>query len=145
MCVPVCVLQVCVWRVDHVSVVVVKTPICVIHTHTELVMSVSFNEDGSRIATTCRDRRVRVLEPRTGHILQVHQCLCVCISPQKEIKSLFRSSADRHTGNVRVCVFRSHAMSLIRPSKFCSCPTETCCSQLEPPSGTRDSSPFGTQ
>ncbi|XP_017342326.1 coronin-2B isoform X1 [Ictalurus punctatus] len=62
--------KVCVWCVDDVGVAVVKTPVCVIHTHTDLVTSVSFSEDGSRIATTCRDRQVRVLEPRTGHTLQ---------------------------------------------------------------------------
>ncbi|XP_058266701.1 coronin-2B isoform X2 [Hemibagrus wyckioides] len=85
----VCVLQVCVWRVDHVGVVVVKTPVCVIHTHTDLVMSVSFSEDGSRIATTCRDRRVRVLEPRTGHTLQES-----CNESHKAFKVLFLSNRN---------------------------------------------------
>lgn len=39
-----------------------------------LLLSVSFNSDGSRLAVTSTDRRVRVLDPRTGKILQV--CLC---------------------------------------------------------------------
>uniref|UniRef100_A0A7N8YHF1 Coronin n=1 Tax=Mastacembelus armatus TaxID=205130 RepID=A0A7N8YHF1_9TELE len=30
-----------------------------------------FNCDGSRLAVTCKDRRIRVLDPRTGKILQV--------------------------------------------------------------------------
>ncbi|KAK1803529.1 hypothetical protein P4O66_020736, partial [Electrophorus voltai] len=61
--------QVCVWRLDTVTAVA-KTPVCVIRSHTDLVLSVSFSEDGSRLATTCRDRNVRVLDPRTGHLLQ---------------------------------------------------------------------------
>ncbi|KAK3547630.1 hypothetical protein QTP86_026302, partial [Hemibagrus guttatus] len=81
--------RVCVWHVDHVGVVVVKTPVCVIHTHTDLVMSVSFSEDGSRIATTCRDRRVRVLEPRTGHTLQES-----CTESHKAFKVLFLSNRN---------------------------------------------------
>lgn len=36
-----------------------------------LLLSVSFNSDGSRLAVTSTDRRVRVLDPRTGKILQV--------------------------------------------------------------------------
>uniref|UniRef100_A0A3Q4BAQ6 Coronin n=1 Tax=Mola mola TaxID=94237 RepID=A0A3Q4BAQ6_MOLML len=36
-----------------------------------LLLSVSFNSDGSRLAVTSKDRRVRVLDPRTGTILQV--------------------------------------------------------------------------
>nr|XP_004573977.1 coronin-2B [Maylandia zebra] len=36
-----------------------------------LLLSVSFNSDGSRLAVTCKDRHVRVLDPRTGKILQV--------------------------------------------------------------------------
>uniref|UniRef100_A0A3Q2ZSJ1 Coronin 2A n=1 Tax=Kryptolebias marmoratus TaxID=37003 RepID=A0A3Q2ZSJ1_KRYMA len=36
-----------------------------------LLLSVSFNSDGSRLAVTSKDRRVRVLDPRAGKILQV--------------------------------------------------------------------------
>ncbi|RVE60822.1 hypothetical protein OJAV_G00184510 [Oryzias javanicus] len=36
-----------------------------------LLLSVSFNSDGSRLAVTSKDRRVRVLDPRLGKILQV--------------------------------------------------------------------------
>ncbi|KAM9425677.1 coronin-2B-like [Pholidichthys leucotaenia] len=36
-----------------------------------LLCSVSFNSDGSRLAATSKDRRVRVLDPRTGKILRV--------------------------------------------------------------------------
>ncbi|KAM4537343.1 coronin-2B-like [Odontesthes bonariensis] len=36
-----------------------------------LLLSVTFNSDGSRLAVTSKDRRVRVLDPRAGKILQV--------------------------------------------------------------------------
>ncbi|KAI3375990.1 hypothetical protein L3Q82_016521, partial [Scortum barcoo] len=36
-----------------------------------LLLSASFNSDGSRLAVTSKDRRIRVLDPRTGKILQV--------------------------------------------------------------------------
>lgn len=36
-----------------------------------LLLSVCFNSDGSRLAVTSKDRRIRVLDPRTGNILQV--------------------------------------------------------------------------
>lgn len=45
-----------------------------------LLLSVSFNNDGSRLAVTSKDRRVRVLDPRTGKILQVCSfCLRVLV------------------------------------------------------------------
>ncbi|XP_020557569.1 coronin-2A isoform X2 [Oryzias latipes] len=48
-----------------------------------LLLSVSFNSDGSRLAVTSKDRRVRVLDPRAGKILQVlesEECLFLCLS-----------------------------------------------------------------
>ncbi|XP_061664156.1 coronin-2B-like [Syngnathoides biaculeatus] len=36
-----------------------------------LLLSVSFNREGNRLAVASKDRRVRVLDPRTGRILQV--------------------------------------------------------------------------
>uniref|UniRef100_A0A3Q3IPR0 Coronin n=1 Tax=Monopterus albus TaxID=43700 RepID=A0A3Q3IPR0_MONAL len=36
-----------------------------------LLLSVSFNSNGSRLAVTSKDKRVRVLDPRTGKVLQV--------------------------------------------------------------------------
>ncbi|KAG9269413.1 coronin-2B-like [Astyanax mexicanus] len=61
--------QVFVWCLDGAGSVV-KTPVCVIHLHTDLVLSLGFNEDGSRLATTCKDRRIRIIDPRTGQLLQ---------------------------------------------------------------------------
>uniref|UniRef100_A0A3B3DG67 Coronin n=1 Tax=Oryzias melastigma TaxID=30732 RepID=A0A3B3DG67_ORYME len=41
--------------------------------HPALLLSVSFNSDGSRLAVTSKDRRVRVVDPRLGKILQVYK------------------------------------------------------------------------
>ncbi|KER19648.1 hypothetical protein T265_11635 [Opisthorchis viverrini] len=35
----------------------------------DMVLSVSFNYNGSRLVTTCKDRHTRVLNPRTGEVL----------------------------------------------------------------------------
>ncbi|KAM9837047.1 coronin-2A [Aulostomus maculatus] len=50
---------------------VVMAPIHHRYPSEALLLSVSFNRDGSRLAVTSKDRRVRVLDPRTGRILQV--------------------------------------------------------------------------
>lgn len=39
--------------------------------HPDLIWSVAFNYDGSKIVTTCKDKRIRVIDPRTGKIIQV--------------------------------------------------------------------------
>ncbi|XP_076842377.1 coronin-2B-like [Brachyhypopomus gauderio] len=79
--------QVCVWRLDGVCCVV-KTAVCVIRTHSDLVLSVSFSQDG-RAATTCRDRKLRVLNPLTGHLLQVS-----CSQSHKAWKVLFLTNVN---------------------------------------------------
>lgn len=39
--------------------------------HTDMIYSVCWNRDGSRILTSCKDKRLRVLDPRKGTVLFV--------------------------------------------------------------------------
>lgn len=39
--------------------------------HTDVILSMSFNTDGSLLATSCKDKKMRVIEPRSGAVLQV--------------------------------------------------------------------------
>jgi WD40 repeat protein len=43
----------------------------VIDCHPDVIYSMSFNRDGSRIATTCKDKKLRIIEPRRGIVLSV--------------------------------------------------------------------------
>ncbi|XP_038588289.1 coronin-2B-like [Micropterus salmoides] len=69
--------KVLLWDVSQVGSVlrypvrVILKPIYNRYPPDTLLLSVSFNSDGSRLAVTSKDRRVRVLDPRTGKILQV--------------------------------------------------------------------------
>uniref|UniRef100_G3Q435 Coronin n=1 Tax=Gasterosteus aculeatus TaxID=69293 RepID=G3Q435_GASAC len=69
--------KVLLWDVSQVASVlrypvqVVLMPIHHRYPSDALLLSVSFNSDGSRLAVASKDRRVRVLDPRTGRILQV--------------------------------------------------------------------------
>ncbi|XP_039679170.1 coronin-2B-like [Perca fluviatilis] len=69
--------KVLLWDVSQVGAVirypvrVVLMPVHHRYPSDSLLLSVSFNSDGSRLAVTSKDRRVRVLDPRTGRILQV--------------------------------------------------------------------------
>lgn len=55
---------------------------CVMNTHSELVVCLSFNADGSLLATACKDKKIRIIEPRTGRVLQV--CVCVFMMTDDE-------------------------------------------------------------
>ncbi|XP_056306036.1 coronin-2A [Danio aesculapii] len=57
--------KVLMWRLDSSDV-----PVIVINTHCELVFCLSFNADGSLLATACKDKKIRIIEPRTGRVLQ---------------------------------------------------------------------------
>lgn len=39
--------------------------------HTDVVLSMSFNTDGGLLATSCKDKKLRIIEPRSGSVLQV--------------------------------------------------------------------------
>lgn len=39
--------------------------------HTDVILCLSFNTDGSLLTTTCKDKKLRVIEPRSGRVLQV--------------------------------------------------------------------------
>ncbi|XP_028836244.1 coronin-2B [Denticeps clupeoides] len=61
--------KVLVWRLDVCECVCCR-PVRVIDSHTEVLLSLSFNTDGSRLATACRDKSVRVIHTHTGELLQ---------------------------------------------------------------------------
>ncbi|KAM9314181.1 coronin-2A [Pholidichthys leucotaenia] len=61
--------QVMIWNLDCPEQVI-KNPVRTIRHHTDVILSMSFNTDGSLFATTCKDRKVRLMEPRSGNLLQ---------------------------------------------------------------------------
>lgn len=74
--------QVLIWNLD------IGEPVKMIDCHTDVILCMSFNTDGSLLATTCKDKKLRVVEPRSGRVLQVrcscqgaarHGGVCVCV------------------------------------------------------------------
>ncbi|CAL4059815.1 unnamed protein product, partial [Meganyctiphanes norvegica] len=51
-----------------------KSIIQAIDIHTDVIYSMSINRNGSLIATTCRDKRLRIIDPRSGKLLQEGIC-----------------------------------------------------------------------
>jgi len=48
-------------------------PLREITCHTDTIYSLSFNFDGSMLATSCKDRMLRIIDPRTGAVVQQGQ------------------------------------------------------------------------
>ena len=46
--------------------------------HPDMIFSMSWNYDGSLLATTCKDKKIRVLDPRTGDVIAVSGDVCGC-------------------------------------------------------------------
>ncbi|KAM3865233.1 coronin-2A [Diretmus argenteus] len=65
--------QIMIWNLDCPEQVI-KNPVRTISHHTDVVLSMSFNTDGSLMATTCRDRKIRLIEPHTGNLLRDANC-----------------------------------------------------------------------
>ncbi|NWT72122.1 COR2A protein, partial [Prunella himalayana] len=57
------------WNLDDTAAVLSK-PVKILDVHRDVVLSMSFNTDGSLLATACRDRKIRVIDPRAGAVLQ---------------------------------------------------------------------------
>ena len=45
-------------------------PITRIECHTDTIYSIAFNFDGSALATSCKDKKLRVINPRDGSVLR---------------------------------------------------------------------------
>lgn len=54
-----------IWNIE------VGMPAVEIECHPDLIYSVSWNHTGSLIATTCKDKKVRVIDAHTGEVKQV--------------------------------------------------------------------------
>ncbi|XP_008921566.2 coronin-2A [Manacus vitellinus] len=61
--------KIMIWNLD-VKEAVISEPVKVLDAHADVVLSMSFNTDGSLLATACRDRKIRVIDPRAGAVLQ---------------------------------------------------------------------------
>ncbi|EPQ10429.1 Coronin-2A [Myotis brandtii] len=61
--------KVMVWNLDTKESVIMS-PVKTIDCHQDVILSMSFNTNGSLLATTCKDRKIRVLDPRAGTVLQ---------------------------------------------------------------------------
>ncbi len=42
-----------------------------IDSHPDVILCMSFNTDGSLLATSCKDKKLRIIDPRSGKVLQV--------------------------------------------------------------------------
>uniref|UniRef100_A0A8K9UU58 Coronin n=1 Tax=Oncorhynchus mykiss TaxID=8022 RepID=A0A8K9UU58_ONCMY len=49
-------------------------PVKMIDCHSDVIVCMSFNTDGSLLATSCKDKKLRVIEPRSGRVLQHASC-----------------------------------------------------------------------
>lgn len=61
--------KVMVWNLDTKEFAI-TSPVKTIDCHQNVILSMSFNTDGSLMATACKDRKIRILDPRTGVVLQ---------------------------------------------------------------------------
>lgn len=61
---------ICVWDVGNSD----KTLLNVIHCHVDMIYSLAINRDGSLIATTSKDKKLRVIEPRSGIVVSEGIC-----------------------------------------------------------------------
>uniref|UniRef100_A0A1A8A331 Coronin, actin binding protein, 1B n=1 Tax=Nothobranchius furzeri TaxID=105023 RepID=A0A1A8A331_NOTFU len=58
----------CVWNVDTGELVYQIS-----NAHPDLIYSVSWNKDGSAVCTVCKDKALRVIDPRRGTVLKVRE------------------------------------------------------------------------
>ncbi|XP_065518993.1 coronin-2A isoform X2 [Lathamus discolor] len=61
--------KIMIWNLDTTKTVI-SNPVKILNAHRDVVLSMSFNTDGSLLATACRDRKIRLIDPRAGTVLQ---------------------------------------------------------------------------
>ncbi|KAL8197386.1 UNVERIFIED_CONTAM: hypothetical protein K2H54_022679, partial [Gekko kuhli] len=60
--------KVLIWNLE------IGEPVKMIDCHSDVILCMSFNTDGSLLATSCKDKKLRVIEPRSGKVLQEANC-----------------------------------------------------------------------
>ncbi|XP_077293080.1 coronin-2B-like [Arctopsyche grandis] len=86
----------------------------VIECHTDVIYCMSFNRDGSLLATTSKDKKLRIIEPRSGIVVSEGQChqgtkaskACFLGSQGRVLTSGFSRHSDR-----QYCVWDQHDLS----------------------------------
>lgn len=58
-------MKIFIWNVGKAAI------LTTIDCHPEVILSVSWNYNGSRIVTSCKDKIFRVINPRTGNVMKV--------------------------------------------------------------------------
>ncbi|XP_078070143.1 coronin-2B-like isoform X2 [Mustelus asterias] len=48
----------------------IQNPVKILDCHKDVVLSMSFNTDGSRLVTSCKDKKMRIINSHTGKVLQ---------------------------------------------------------------------------
>ncbi|XP_040273231.1 coronin-2A [Bufo bufo] len=61
--------KIMIWNLDTEETVI-YSPVRTIECHKDVILSMSFNLDGSLLATSCKDRKVRIIDPLKGRIIQ---------------------------------------------------------------------------
>ncbi|XP_062456544.1 coronin-2A isoform X4 [Rhea pennata] len=61
--------KIMIWNLDTKETVL-SNPVKILDVHKDVILSMSFNTDGSLLATACRDRNIRLIDPRAGIVLQ---------------------------------------------------------------------------
>ncbi|XP_065601702.1 coronin-2A [Cyrtonyx montezumae] len=61
--------KIMIWNLDTVEDVL-SNPVKILDVHKDVVLSMSFNTDGSLLATASRDRKIRLIDPRARTVLQ---------------------------------------------------------------------------
>ena len=59
---------ICIWNLET------QEAVSEIRVHQDIIYSVSWNHNGSLIATTCKDKQLRIIDPRSGEIKQEGKC-----------------------------------------------------------------------
>lgn len=77
-------------------------PATAIRCHSDVLYSAAWNHDGSLLATTCRDRILRIIDPRSGTCVEQFEChdspkssRCVFIDDHTVLTTGVSRSSDR--------------------------------------------------
>ncbi len=92
--------QVVLWNVERAE------PIQVFRCHPDAIQSITWNRNGSLFATTCKDKHIRVIDPRTGRIIAVGKENFILFKSIDEV-SLERNGSSR-SKNIKSGVFRRY-------------------------------------
>ena len=100
--------QCMIWNVEQAE------PVNVIDCQSNIIHSISWNRDGSLFCMTCKDKKLRIIDPRLGDSVGVSEGIVLTLKTTRKQTTKLRSAKFQKMFHPSYIILRSHGQEGIK-------------------------------